>query len=210
MRTLVKKHLDELHERRGTSGEPHLLGFWGASDHVGSGQLSQWYMSYVDRIKVSPETVPELKPYWKGFMRDTYLVPSAEHAMMLAKAIVFQNNEDMINSIAFHPTSPAGVKALGRKVKNFDAGVWERVRYSIVRDVNVYKFKETRCYQTLVHFQELYKGRDVLFVETSPYDAIWGIKSGELLPIEKWRGDNLLGFAITEAFDIIYNGVKND
>lgn len=46
-----------------------------------------------------------------------------------------------------------------------------------------------------------------MLVEASPFDGIWGVKLGiEDLRIEdpnQWCGENLLGFALMEARDIL-------
>lgn len=209
MRTLVKKYLTALQERRGSKATPSLVGFWGANKTLHTGALSQWYMHHVDRIEVSPFTIPVLEKHWNSDYEVRYMVPSAEHAMMLSKAIVF-SNVDILQEIAHSPSSPAHAKALGRKVKGFDFVVWDEVKYQIVRDINYNKFSRGHCLDIAQHFVKMNRAdrNGILFVETSPYDAIWGIKSGDVLPINRWKGDNLLGFALTEVIDLISEGEK--
>ena len=49
--------------------------------------------------------------------------------------------------------------------------------------------------------------KDRILVEASPRDRIWGIGMGKANPDAenpmKWKGKNLLGFAITEVRDIL-------
>lgn len=209
MRALVKKHLAALQKRRGNKVSPTLVGFWGANKTLHTGALSQWYMHYVDRIEVSPFTIPVLEQYWKDDYEVRYMLPSAEHAMMLAKAIVFSNG-DILQEIIHSPSSPAHAKALGRKVKGFDIVVWDEVKYPIVRDISYNKFSRGHCLDIAQHFVKMNQTdrNGILFVETSPYDAVWGIRSGELIQIDRWKGDNLLGFALTEVIDLISEGKK--
>lgn len=209
MRILVRKHLDALKKRRGIKHDPSLVGFWGANHTLHSGALSQWYMRHTERIELSPYTNPTLAQYWHDGLEVRYHLPSAEHAMMLSKAIVFGAGSVKIGEI-IHAPSPASVKALGRGIGGFNGEVWDKVKYPIVRDISYTKFSKGHCLDIAEHYiREAAKTpRGYLYVETSPYDAVWGIKSGDLLPIEKWKGDNLLGFAITEAFDCIATETK--
>ena len=47
----------------------------------------------------------------------------------------------------------------------------------------------------------------LLLVEASPYDNIWGVKlsadNDDILYPEKWKGENLLGFALMQVRDNI-------
>jgi ribA/ribD-fused uncharacterized protein len=51
-----------------------------------------------------------------------------------------------------------------------------------------------------------------LLVEASPYDTIWGIGLAEDHPdatnINKWRGQNLLGYILTNLRDNLKNDYK--
>lgn len=55
---------------------------------------------------------------------------------------------------------------------------------------------------------------DKILVEASPYDRIWGIglsaQDEKALSVEKWRGTNLLGFALTEVRDELKRVWKNE
>ena len=103
---------------------------------------------------------------------------------------------------------PKTIKALGRKVQNFDEDVWNKVKYSIVLNGNFLKFTqnpELRDY--------LLSTGDRILVEASPLDGIWGIRMGRknehvLNPL-KWKGQNLLGFALMEVRGEIRRVWKN-
>ena len=53
-----------------------------------------------------------------------------------------------------------------------------------------------------------------LLVEASPYDNIWGIRlsasSSEAQDPMKWRGQNLLGFALMEVRDELRRVTQNE
>lgn len=100
------------------------------------------------------------------------------------------------------------LKALGRKVRNFDETIWNEIKYATVLNGNYLKFTQN---SELRKF--LLSTGDSVLVEASPYDGIWGIKMGETdenarNPL-KWNGENLLGFALMEVRDEIRRVWKN-
>jgi len=122
--------------------------------------------------------------------------------MMAEKARLFKD-EEMLEKI-LKAATPAEAKKLGRKVKNFDHQTWSAQCYDIVRDGNVHKFGQNADLKSYL----LGTGERVL-VEASPYDAIWGIGMAKSDPNitfpNKWKGANLLGFALMESRNILQN-----
>ncbi|AIQ15165.1 NADAR family protein [Paenibacillus durus] len=122
----------------------------------------------------------------------------AEQYMMAEKARLFKDDE-MLAAIlkAKHPME---MKAFGRTVSNFDKDVWESQCYGIVKRGSLAKFSQN---PRLGDYLRSTKNR--ILVEASPRDRIWGIGMGQAHPDAenpmKWRGRNLLGFALTEARD---------
>ncbi|MFK3983935.1 NADAR family protein [Micromonospora sp. NPDC050397] len=143
---------------------------------VDAGCLSQW--------APSPFTVDGLS------------FATAEHYMMWRKATLF-GDRDIAERIlaAGHPHL---VQTLGRRVAGFDQRVWEAARYDIVRDASVAKFGQ---HEALREF--LLGTGDRVLVEASPLDRIWGIglagTDPDALDPRRWRGLNLLGFALMDA-----------
>lgn len=123
-----------------------------------------------------------------------------EQFMMANKAELFED-EEMREQI-LQSSNPKHIKALGRKVKNFDEAVWNKTKYSIVLNGNYLKFTQN---PELKDF--LLSTGDSIIAEASPYDSIWGIKMKQtdenILNPVKWRGKNLLGFALMEVRDEI-------
>ena len=118
--------------------------------------------------------------------------------MMAKKAELFKDDEVLEKIIQCN--SPAEAKKLGREVKNYDDKLWLENRYEIVKQGNFYKFSQNL---DLKNF--LLNTKDRVLVEASPVDPIWGIGMAEdhkdVLNPEKWKGLNLLGFALMEVRD---------
>jgi ribA/ribD-fused uncharacterized protein len=130
------------------------------------------------------------------FTVDGVTYKTAEHWMMAEKARLFGDTE-MLTEIIAAP-GPQEAKALGRKVRNFDADVWSAQCFEIVVKGNVEKFRQNPAMQEFL----LPTGNAIL-VEAAPRDQIWGIGLGEhnerARDPAQWRGRNLLGFALTEV-----------
>lgn len=120
---------------------------------------------------------------------------TCEQWMMWNKAKMF-GDEDIAEQI-IATKNPKQQKALGRKVRNFDDNVWMSKAYHIVVDGNRAKFTQNQGFRTEL---ELTKGLTI--VEASPYDRRWGIGMGAGDPgvddPANWRGENLLGQALTQ------------
>lgn len=92
------------------------------------------------------------------------------------------------------------VKALGKKVKNYDDAIWIENRERIVEDGNFAKFSQNADLE-----EALLATKGTTLVEASPYDAIWGIGLKEddarAKNVATWRGLNLLGKILTNIRD---------
>ncbi|MEU6374777.1 NADAR family protein [Streptomyces sp. NPDC046909] len=156
------------------------LHFWGhrprADGQLGSSCLSQWWPSPFEVAGVTYAT--------------------AEHWMMAGKARLFGDAEAERQAVAAR--SPAQAKKIGRLVRGFDDAIWERERFGIVVEGSVHKFGSDLGLRAFL----LGTGRRVL-VEASPVDRVWGIglaaTDEAAADPERWRGPNLLGFALMEA-----------
>ena len=146
---------------------------------------SQWYMS-------------KNKDYL--FEENGVKFITAEHYMMYHKALTFSDNE-IANKI-LETLHPRDVKALGRLVKNYDDKLWSKVRFDIVSQGNILKFSQN---QDLM--DDLIKYQDLIFVEASPVDVIWGIglhyEDDRVLDEKQWKGQNLLGKAVNKVIKIL-------
>ena len=132
------------------------------------------------------------------FIVDGITYKTAEHWMMAKKAELFNDNEVLEKII--QANSPAEAKKLGREVKNYDDVLWLANRYEIVKQGNFHKFSQ---HSDVKEF--LINTKEIILVEASPVDAIWGIGMAsdhkDIQNPEKWRGLNLLGFALMEVRD---------
>ena len=87
-------------------------------------------------------------------------------------------------------------------MRGFDEAVWERERFGIVVEGSVHKFGQDAALRQFL----LGTGERVL-VEASPRDRIWGIglaaDDERATDPARWRGLNLLGFALMEAREVL-------
>ncbi|MFC9912001.1 NADAR family protein [Streptomyces sp. NPDC059862] len=166
------------------------LHFWGhrprSDGRVGPSCLSQWWPS--------PFTVDDVE------------YATAEHWMMAAKARLFEDAEAERRVLA--AAHPAQAKKAGRLVRGFDESIWERERFGIVVEGSVHKFGAHADLREYL----LNTGERVL-VEASPVDRIWGIglaaDDEAASDPERWRGPNLLGFALMEARERLRSAERN-
>lgn len=135
-----------------------------------NGPFSQWYKS--------------------EFTVEGITFVTAEQYMMYNKAKLFEDDE--IAELILKTDNPSEQKMLGRSVKNFDKKIWERQAKNIVTKGNIAKFSQN---EELLSFMK--NTKDLILVEASSYDKIWGIGLSENDPdIEdesKWQGTNWLG-----------------
>lgn len=169
------------------------LHFWGhrprPDGRVGASCLSQWWPS--------PFTV------------DGVEYATAEHWMMASKARLFGDAEAEKKAVT--AANPAVAKKAGRLVRGFDEAIWERERFGIVVEGSVHKFAaHTDLREFLLGTGERSEmgvppagGWGRVLVEASPLDRVWGIglaaDDERAADPERWRGPNLLGFALMEA-----------
>ncbi|WP_416975543.1 NADAR family protein [Streptomyces sp. 4F14] len=154
------------------------LAFWGhqprADGRIGAECLSQWWES--------PFTVAGVR------------YPTAEHWMMAEKARLFGDTD--AEAAVLTAGHPSVAKKAGRLVRGFDEGVWARERFRIVVEGSVHKFRSDAGLREFL----VGTGERVL-VEASPVDRVWGVGvvARDAGDPERWRGSNLLGFALMEA-----------
>ena len=148
--------------------------FWG-------GPFSQWYGAH-------PFVVKGIK------------YNDAETYMMWYKDQIFGGGwlEERILT-AKHPSE---VKALGRKVENFDVNIWNAVAKHGVFVGNFAKFTQ---HASLTEYILNTAGKTL--VEASPEDKIWGIGLDSSDPRaqhrDSWRGTNWLGETLTDVREAI-------
>ncbi|REK88399.1 DUF1768 domain-containing protein [Streptomyces inhibens] len=154
--------------------------FWGHSPRrdgsLGASCFSQWWPS--------PFTV------------DGVEYATAEHWMMAGKARLFDDAEAERRALA--AAHPEQAKDAGRTVRGFDEEVWRQRRFDLVIEGSIHKFGQ---HPALREF--LLGTNSRVLVEASPLDRIWGIglaaDDERAQDPARWRGLNLLGFALMEA-----------
>ncbi len=142
-----------------------------------NGYLSNWYPSpFVDKNDTS--------------------FASMEQYMMYQKALLFQDTQTAAQIL--RAAHPGKIKALGRKVANFQESIWQKKRQEIVRQGIYLKFTQNAelKHQLLAH------PPNCLFAECSVSDRI-GLSMHDPRRMEptQWQGKNLLGKIIGSVRD---------
>lgn len=130
------------------------------------------------------------------FVIDEIEYSTAEHYMMAEKARLFGDSKTLSKILV--AKSPGAAKRFGREVQGFDEQLWNEACMEIVVRGNLAKFSQ---HESLSSY--LLKTGDKIIVEASPVDRIWGIGLAQdhedATRPQKWRGQNLLGFALMEV-----------
>lgn len=188
MTTKDARDRDTLAAAIAAGGSAEFVFFWGCKPPPGApaATLGPWVFS---------------QWYPASFVVNGIRYPTAEHWMMAAKAMTFNDLDiyaRVIDDCSASAPDPRHAKLLGRQVKGFDQEKWLRVAFEIVTRGNVYKFgqnPELGMY--------LRNTGDRILVEASPRDAVWGIGMSSSHPDAsnpaRWPGLNMLGFALVEA-----------
>lgn len=157
--------------------------FWGHTDRstlTGRECLSQWYA--------------------RPFIVDGLCYGCMEQYLMAEKARAFGDSE--VEAQIMLESNPMLIKKLGRRVANYDDAVWSAVRQQVAVKGNIEKFTQNADLRKF-----LLSTGDRIIAEASPYDRIWGIgldeHSSDATRPERWRGQNLLGFALMEVRELI-------
>lgn len=172
--------IEELVEVDRRQGKLKFLFFWShrarSGQKIGPHVLSQWYPT--------------------PFEVDGVRYPTAEHFMMAEKARLFRDEVTLRDVLAAR--SPGAAKAAGRRVAAFDETIWAEHRSDIVTRACLAKFGSDVQLRSFLQNT----GSRVL-AEASPHDRIWGIgldeQHSDACRPGRWRGLNLLGFALMEA-----------
>jgi ribA/ribD-fused uncharacterized protein len=124
----------------------------------------------------------------------------AEQWMMAEKARLFGDQEALAAILAAN--QPLDCKRIGRSVRGYDDERWKTVRFDLVVKGNIAKFGQNAELR-----DHLLASGDAILVEAAPRDQIWGIGYGRDNPAVhdplRWRGRNLLGFALVKVRGIL-------
>lgn len=171
--------LNELIENYNLGTSYSFTFFWGSKgpkNKLTNAVFSQWYL--------------------RDFSEDNVTYCCCEQYMMAKKAELFNDKEIYDKIMA--SKDPKTIKALGRKVKNFEDKIWKVWCDKIVEQGNYLKFSQNEDLK-----EYLLNTNDSILVEASPYDSIWGIKMSKDDPSvtnpNTWKGLNKLGFALTNV-----------
>lgn len=122
----------------------------------------------------------------------------SEQCFMYQKAILFNDFE--IAKQVLNETDVRKIKALGRKVKNFNNELWDKHKEDFMFNACYAKFSQNDKLKDFL----LSTGNHEI-VEASPVDNIWGIgfsSDNAMENIDKW-GQNLLGKTLMKVRAIL-------
>ena len=126
------------------------------------------------------------------------LFSSMEQYMMYRKAICF--HDEIIASEILKTDDVAVIKALGRQVSGYDDSVWNGIRQIAIYEGLLAKFSQDEELK-----QQLLATEDAVLAECAVRDRIWGIGLSmtdlDRLDRSKWKGQNLLGYALMMVRD---------
>lgn len=138
-----------------------------------NGYLSNWFPS---RFSVNCITFSSMEKY-----------------MMYKKAVCFGDKDTADKILATNDV--AKIKALGRLVANYNENYWNGVRQIVVFEGLLAKFSQNEDLK-----KQLKATENCILAECAVRDKIWGIglsmKDPKRLEIDKWNGQNLLGYAL--------------
>ena len=145
-----------------------------------NGYLSNWY----------PAT----------FTIDGITFSSTEQYIMYRKCKIFGDEESA--SAILETNDPARQQAIGQGASGFDGTVWNGMKQVVAYRGLLAKFSQNENLK-----QQLLDTGDAYLVECAHKDIIWacGIRltEEERFDINKWRGQNILGFALMEVREAI-------
>lgn len=138
-----------------------------------NGYLSNWYPS--------------------RFTADNENFSSMEQYMMYKKAVYFEDRKTADEILA--TDDAAKIKALGRLVTNYNESIWNGFRQIVVFEGLLAKFSQNEDLK-----KQLEATKNCILAECAVRDKIWGIglsmKDPDRFEIEKWNGQNLLGYSL--------------
>ena len=155
--------------------------------------------------------------FWGSFLSNFYLTKIGSTKDMCIQNQTFNCSEQvyMIEKAAFFGDfasvekmlkceDGASVKALGRKVKNFDVEAWDKVSYEKMLIACRAKF-----FQNNLLSLQLCRTESKKIVEASPTDLIWGVGLYEdddrILDDKNWTGENRLGKVLMQVREELWD-----
>lgn len=152
--------------------------------------------------------------FWNGHFSNWYPVSftlnnmqfnCSEQYMMYMKAKTF--NDQVSADKIMEAINPGVQKKLGKTVANFNNDEWDKVKEQIVYDACLAKYEQNKEIHDL-----LLDTKDLILVEASPYDKIWGIGLAEddarATDESQWQGQNLLGIALMKVRSTLQARIK--
>jgi len=140
--------------------------------------------------------------YPAHFEVDGHAFSCSEQYVMFRKAMLFGDTDSAQIILDAYGAHPKVFQSLGRKVQSFTLTKWRAHRDAIMYDAVYHKFTQNPDIK-----RQLINSNHAILVETSPFDAIWGIKLGKYTRTKQptgwtnphnWQGENRLGLILMD------------
>ncbi len=141
--------------------------------------------------------------YPATFALDGITFTSTEQYIMYRKCQIFGDSVSAASILATN--DPAQHQAIGRNAADFNGIIWDGMKQIIAFQGLMAKFSQNEDLK-----KQLLETGDAYLVECAYKDTIWacGIRLNEddRFDINKWRGQNILGFTLMEVREALRNG----
>lgn len=136
---------------------------------IGTRKVIGFFGNNPDKYSVDEKHLATFSNFYPvKFILDDITWNSVEQWMMYQKAKLF-GDQEIMEKIK-NETKPKAIKALGRKVANFDPNIWDQNKKKLVKRGILAKFKQNEDLKKNL----IMTGNNIL-AEASQWDKIWGI-----------------------------------
>ena len=193
----LENKLQTIKDEYDSGKNKRFVGFWGNRDDTPQeASFSNFHKAFfTDEVVVNVLTGEKQEVQFS----------SSEQYFMYLKAYHFKDSQTM-KKILQPGLEAMEYKKLGREVKGYLDSEWDKVRYEYMKQALRLKYSQNKDL-----YNVLMGTGDAVLVEASPFDKVWGVglakreKYGKLnhdwRNPYKWKGSNLLGFALMDVRD---------
>ena len=136
------------------------------------------------------------------FTLDGITFSSMEQYIMYRKCRLF--GDESRAAAVLRTDEPGEQRAIGRQMESYQEPVWAGIRQAVALRGLLAKFSQNEALKAL-----LLGTGDAMIVECVGIDSVWscgfGLEDEERTDLSRWRGQNILGFALMEVRSALKN-----